>query len=195
MKQFLEFIPILVFAGVYFLRDIYWATGALMAAVSLQMLVMLVARTPINAQLKLTFWVSMVAGGLTLVYQSSAFILWKPTIVNWLMASVLVGGLAFARVNLLEKLLGAQLPLPSKAWLHLTLGWSAGFCLAGVLNLIVAYNFSEAFWVSYKLVGGFLITLSYIIATVVYLLAGGYLQEPAAVETRTDGNSDSGNPA
>ena len=48
------------------------------------------------------------------------------------------------------------------------------------LTLVVAFNFSLDFWVSYKLIGGFAITLSYIVITVAYLANSGYLQAPPA---------------
>ena len=75
-------------------------------------------------------------------------------------------------------MLGAQLRLPDSVWLRLNLGWSLGFFIAGALNLVVAFNFSLAFWVSYKLIGGFAITLSYIVLTLIYLSSGGHLQDP-----------------
>ena len=39
MKQLLDFIPLIIFFAVYKLHDIYAATGALMAATLLQMIV------------------------------------------------------------------------------------------------------------------------------------------------------------
>jgi intracellular septation protein len=79
-------------------------------------------------------------------------------------------------------MLDAQLKLPTRVWSHLNFGWAGGFTLAGILNLYVAYNFSEAFWVSYKLIGGFGLTLLYVLATVAYLAATGNLEEPAPAE-------------
>jgi intracellular septation protein A len=42
---------------------------------------------------------------------------------------------------------------------------------------MVAYNFDLDFWVTYKLVGGFVITLIYMVITVVYLAKGGYIKD------------------
>ncbi len=42
---------------------------------------------------------------------------------------------------------------------------------------MVAYNFSMEFWVSYKLIGGFGLTLVYIVITLVYLSKKGFLTE------------------
>lgn len=177
MQQFLDFVPIVVFVAVYYLEDIFWATGALMIAVTLQLVLMWALKRGISKQLKLTFWISLVLGGLTLFFRDNTFILWKPTIVNWLMSMGLLASHFIGRHNIVQRFLGQQLTLPISVWTRLNFGWAAGFFLAGALNLVVAYNFSEAFWVSYKLIGGFLITFCYIVATVVYLHVGGYLKE------------------
>ena len=67
-------------------------------------------------------------------------------------------------------------------WTRLNFGWALGFFIAGALNLIVAYNFSMEFWVSYKLIGGFALTLLYIVITMVYLARKGFLdsEDPGA---------------
>ncbi|HKI73057.1 MAG TPA: septation protein IspZ, partial [Pseudomonadales bacterium] len=90
------------------------------------------------------------------------------------------------RENALKKIFSEQLTLPDPVWRNLTLGWAAGFFLAGVLNLVVAYNFSLEFWVSYKLIGGISITLIYSIITVIYLAWGGHLQEETKEQDSTD---------
>jgi len=135
LNQLLDFLPILVFAVVYFTVDLYAATAALMIAVSLQILL---------------FWLLV-----------SKFIVKK---------------------DLLQKMLGQQLELPEKAWVHLNCGWAAAFFLAAALNLFVAYNFSMDIWVSYKLIGGFGLTFCYIIITMIYLQRGGYLEALEAAE-------------
>ncbi|MEK9670590.1 MAG: septation protein IspZ, partial [Gammaproteobacteria bacterium] len=40
-----------------------------------------------------------------------------------------------------------------KQWLTLSFAWIAFFIFSGVLNLIVAYQFSEDIWVNFKLFG------------------------------------------
>ena len=64
--------------------------------------------------------------------------------------------------------------------------------MAGALNLYVARNYSEAFWVNYKLIGGFAITLSYLLITFAYLGLGGYLTTAATqVREARANNADS----
>ncbi len=199
MNQLLDFVPILVFALVFFTSDIYYATAALMIAVSVQLAAYWALKRPIGNELKLTFWASMVFGGLTLWLRDETFIQWKPTVVNWSLALVLLASKLLGKKDLLKSLLGQQLSLPDDVWTRLNYGWAAGFTLAGVLNLVVAYNFSMDIWVSYKLIGGFALTFCYIIVTMTYLYRGGHLQEmeAAAAKPATAASSDgqSGNDA
>ncbi len=174
MSQLLDFLPIVVFVGVFFTMDIYWATGALMGAVTVQVIVYRLSKKPIGRELQLTFWASMVFGGLTLFYRDETFIQWKPTIINWLLSASLIGS-HYMRKNLIEKLLAGKLSLPRDVWVRLNFGWAAGFFLAGALNLVVAYNFSMQFWVTYKLVGGLALTFTYVILTTWYLHTLGLL--------------------
>jgi intracellular septation protein len=84
-------------------------------------------------------------------------------------------------------MLGKQLTLHDQVWVRLNFGWACGFFFAGALNLVVAYNFSMEFWVSYKLIGGFALTFLYIMLTVGYLASKGYLKElesPATEDVR-----------
>ena len=51
-------------------------------------------------------------------------------------------------------------------------GWSLVFSFPGLLNIIIAYNFTLDFWVSYKLFGGFLITLTCCVIMMIYIFGG-----------------------
>jgi len=184
MKQFIEFVPVALFAAVFFYsRDIYLSTMVLMVAIGAQAAFEYLTTRRIEKKTQVIFWISMLFGGATLLFRNELFIQWKPTIINWLFAGSLLASQFLGKENLLKKMLGAQLRLPTGVWQRLNLGWSLGFFIAGALNLVVAFNFSLEFWVSYKLIGGFAITLSYIVLTLVYLSSGGYLQEPQADST------------
>ncbi len=183
MKQFIEFIPVALFVVVYFsTRDIYLSTGVLMVGVCVQVAYEYLKVGKVDKKTKVIFWVAMLFGGATLIFRNEEFIQWKPTIVNWLFAVTLLGSQILGRENLLKKMLGEQLALPDMVWRNLTLGWSLGFFIAGALNLVVAYSFSLDFWVTYKLVGGFVITLIYMAITFLYLIKGGFVDEAPAEE-------------
>lgn len=179
MKQFLEFAPILVFFIAYYVsdRNLLVATGVLIAAQSVLIAGLYMRHGKLERPMQIQFWAVVVLGGLTLALNNATFIQWKPTLVNWVLAAGLALSQIFGERNLLERMLGGQLPLPRRAWNHLAWGWSAAFFFAGALNLLVAYQFSEEFWVNYKLFGGFGLTLFYVVVTVVYLHRAGHLED------------------
>lgn len=177
MKQFSEFLPIALFAGVYFYtRDIFVSTGVLMLAVCLQVGIEYGRTRSVSKQNQFILGSVVVLGGATLLFRDQAFIQWKPTVVNWIFCIVLLFAQFFSKENLLKKMLGKEIQLEDNVWRTLTLGWSFGFFLAGVLNLVVAYNFDMDFWVSYKLFGGFGLTLCYIVIMMIYLVKGGHIK-------------------
>ena len=185
MKPLLDLFPIGVFVAAYFVtHDFFTATIALMAATAAQVALTWLLTRVVGQQLWVTFWLVLVLGGLTVVLHDKTYLVWKPSVVDWVFAVGLLVGQAFGR-NPLRLLLGNQLTLPDYAWRHLSYGWAAGFVLAGVLNLWVAFNFSESFWVYYKLWGGFALTLVNIIASALYLSASGLLDE---LPPATDGD-------
>ena len=182
MKQFADFVPVLLFVVVYYTVKgsqpdvaLYYATAALMISVTLQIIAMRVLARPITQTLKITFWVSIVLGGLTLLLRDKTFIQWKPTIVNWVFAVALIASQYIGQRNLLERALGEQLKLPAVVWRRLNYAWATGFALLGALNLYVVYHFSEAFWVNFKFLGIFGITFLYAMATIFYLHRRGHL--------------------
>ena len=102
-------------------------------------------------------WVSLaiitVFGGATLFLHDETFIKWKPTVLYWLFASVLlISQLAF-RKNLIKSMMGKQIVLPENVWDRLNLGWASFFTVVGFVNLYVAFNFSTDTWVNFKLFG------------------------------------------
>jgi intracellular septation protein len=194
MQQLLDYIAILAFVVVYFVsRDIFLATGVLMAGVTLQVAAYWLLKKPIGNELKVTFWASMVLGGMTLILRDETFIQWKPTIVNWLLAVSLAGAHLIARVYLIKRMLGQVLRLPDDAWFVLTYGWAAGFLFAGALNLWVAFTFSMDTWVTFKFVGLLALNMVFLVCTFAYLYAKGWLNEENLPDPKAADKTDTAN--
>ena len=183
MKQLLEFIPIALFFVVYQLDGeqitvadwsyefdgIFSATAVLIGATCIQVLI---ARLIDGSWEKRSLWTLVAValfGGATLALRDQTFIQWKPTIFNWGLALAFAIFLFGTSRSLLERALGAQLELPKDVWRRLNLLWIANFAIVGALNLVVAYRFSEATWVSYKLYSaiGFTLLLTLITALMI----------------------------
>ena len=61
-------------------------------------------------------------GGLTIYIGDPAFIQWKPTLLNWLFAAILITSRLFAGKNLIKSMMGEQISLPQPIWNRLN--WS-----------------------------------------------------------------------
>ena len=191
MQQLLEYFAVIAFVAVYFLtKDVFLATGVLLAVIVAQVAFYKVTKRPLSNELKITFWVSLVLGGMTLLLRDETFIQWKPSIVSWAIALGLVGAQLFAGMSLLKKMMGSALTLEDSVWRNLTYGWAVGFAASGAINLWVVNNFSMDTWVTFKLFGLMGLNLLYVFIMMGYLVAIGALTEDDAVG---EGDAESAN--
>lgn len=124
-------------------------------------------------------WVSLILvvvfGGLTLAFQNEAFIKWKPTILYWVFAGSMAFSALILKKNPIKAMLGEQLTLPEPIWAKLNLAWIAFFVVMGVLNLLIAFNFSTDTWVNFKLFGGMGLMLVFVLGQ--GMLLSKYVEE------------------
>jgi intracellular septation protein len=135
--------------------------------------------------------VIVVFGGATLLFHDDTFIKWKPTVLYWLFAAILMGARLFSGRNLMRRLMGDKIALPDRAWNRLNDSWAGFFVASGALNLYVAFSgrFTEAQWVNFKVFGLMVLLLLFVVAQSLWL--GRHIQaEPAAPGTDgADGES------
>ncbi|HEX6267193.1 MAG TPA: septation protein A [Burkholderiales bacterium] len=168
MKFLFELFPVALFFVAILLWDIFVATAVAIGATFVQVGWLALRRKKIPPMLWASLGIIVVFGGLTLYLRDKTFILWKPTVLYWLFGAVLAGAAA-ARRNLIRSLLSEQMSLPEPVWTRLNWSWVGFFAVMGVLNLYVAYNFSEKIWASFKLFGGMGLMLLFVVAQSAYL--------------------------
>lgn len=127
--------------------------------------VWLIAR---GRKVEVMLWISLaiivVFGGATLLFHDATFIKWKPTVLYWLFAGTLAGAALFLKRNLMRSLMQAQIELPDQIWTRLNISWICFFAVMGVLNLYVAFSYSEETWVDFKLYGGMGLMFLFVLA-------------------------------
>ncbi|MEC5400205.1 septation protein A [Uliginosibacterium sp. H1] len=163
MKLLLDFFPVVLFFVAYKFADIYTATGVAIVATLLQLAYAHFVLKKVEPMMWASLVIVVVFGGLTLVLHDPTFIKWKPTVLYWAMAGVLAGGALLGR-NFLRQLMNGQLVLPDPVWARLNWAWVGFFALMGVLNIYIAYNFSEEAWVNFKLFGGMGLMFVFVLA-------------------------------
>ena len=102
--------------------------------------------------------VVFIFGALTLWLHDDVFIKMKPTIVNTLFGSVLLGGLLFGR-SLLGYVFDSAFHLDAEGWKKLTFRWGLFFLFLALVNEVVWRSFSTDAWVTFKVWGIMPITL------------------------------------
>ena len=115
-----------------------------------------------------TLWISAILvttlGGMTLYFQNDAFIKWKPTLLYWTFAILLIGARLFTDKNIIKMMMGKEIKLPEPIWNKLNIAWAIFFSCLGALNLYIAFNFSTDTWASFKLFGTMGLMFGFIIA-------------------------------
>lgn len=176
MKLLTDLLPVILFVIAYQMYDIYVATVVLMAAIVAQIAYLKLTGKPIEKMHWITLALVIGFGGLTLGLRDPQFIMWKPTVINWLFAAALLLSEAFMQRGIVRRMLDTVGSFPTHVISRLNWAWSLFLFSLGVLNLYVAYNFSEETWVNFKLFGLMGLSLVFVIGQSLYLAR--YMQEP-----------------
>ncbi|ANO51476.1 septation protein A [Woeseia oceani] len=169
MQLLVDYIPIVVFIVAYFLKDIYFATAVLMGTMPLILLVQWALTKKLNRIYAASTVLVLILGTATLFFHNPLFLFWKPTVLNWVIGLVFLGSLWIGDKPIIQRMLGNAATLSAPQWRTLNLIWVGFFIFVGVVNIYVAYNFSEAFWVNFKLFGMLGLTLVFIIIQSLWL--------------------------
>jgi len=153
-EQIAEAFPVLQSIG----QPIFLATAAFMVAITISLTVSLWLTRRLPIMPLVSGVVVLVFGALTLWLHDELFIKLKPTIVNCLFGSILLGGLLFGK-SLLGYVFDSAFKLTDEGWRKLTLRWGLFFFVLAVINEIVWRSFSTDFWVNFKVFGVMPITL------------------------------------
>lgn len=182
MKFLFDLFPVILFFLAFKLYDIFIATAVAIVAAIVQIGWLWFRRRQVDKIMWINLAVIVVFGGATLISQDETFIKWKPTVLYWLIATVLLVSDLIFRKNLIQTMLEKQIAVPSFVWSRLNLGWISFFLAMGCINLYVAFSFSVDTWVTFKLFGATGLMLVFIIVQM--MMIGKYLKDmpPAVIE-------------
>lgn len=170
MKILFDFLPIIIFFGVYkYTGDIIIATAVLIPVTILQVAYSWVKTRTIEKMHIVSLVLVILLGGATVLLGDGDFIKWKPTIVNGLFAIAFLGSQFIGSKNIIQRMMGDKIALPFKVWRTLNLAWVGFFIVSAITNLYVAFQFSEEVWVNFKLFGLLGMTVIFIILQGIYL--------------------------
>ncbi len=154
MKFLFDIFPVILFFIAFKIYGIYVATAVAIGATFAQVGWSWARHRKVDNMLWISLAIIVAFGGATLVLRDEAFIKWKPTVLYWIFASVLLFSELLFRKNLIRAMMGKQMTLPDPVWKKVNLSWIGFFIAMGGLNLYVAYTFPTEIWVNFKLFGG-----------------------------------------
>ena len=182
MKQFIDFIPLLLFFIVTKLDPrvieiaghelsfggIYSATAVLIVSSIVVYGAIFISQRKLEKSQWLTLIACLVFGGLTLAFHSETFLKWKAPVVNWLFALAFAGSHFIGDKVLIKRMMGHALSLPDAIWTRLNVAWIGFFLFCGAANLFVAFTY-QSIWVDFKVFGSLGMTVLFLIAQGIYL--------------------------
>jgi intracellular septation protein len=182
VKQFIDFIPLILFFIVYkispqavdvmghsfMVGGIFSATAMLIASSIVVYGILYVRQGKLEKSQWLTLVACLVFGSLTLAFHSETFLKWKAPVVNWVFALIFAGSHFIGDRLLIQRIMGHALTLPQAIWVKLNIAWIVFFLFCGAANLYVAFTYQD-FWVDFKVFGSLGMTLIFLIGQGIFL--------------------------
>ncbi|MCC5795258.1 MAG: septation protein IspZ [Chromatiales bacterium] len=173
MQILIDFLPVVAFVAAYWLADFNTAVLVIMVAVVIQAGVTWLLKGTVNRLLLASAGLVVVLGGGSLLLDNDLIFKWKPTVLNWVFGLVFLGSQFIGErtivQRLMESLASEQFQLQRRDWVQLNMMWVVFFMVSGIANIVVAYMFSEAFWVNFKLFGLMGMTLVFVVIQAIWL--------------------------
>ncbi len=185
MQVLFEFLPLILFLGAYLYKGIYFAIATLMIAMPIGFVIKYLRTKEID---KMYMWSTvflLVFGSAALYFRNADFIYWKPTAFYWAVAVAFLVSMWIGEKPLVRRFLELSGELPTdkihaESWRRLNMVWVVFFAAMGVANIFVAYNFSETFWVNFKVFGLLALTFVFMLAQGFWLMSKLGRDEAAA---------------
>ena len=184
MQLLFDFFPVIAFFVAYKLTgDLFTATAVIIVAVIAQTAIQWFRFRKVSSMALISGVLVLIFGGLTLLIHDKAFIQWKVTVVNWLFALGFLASRFIGDKVMIQRMMGEHMQLEQSLWRRLNWAWIGFFTALGGINLYVAYNYSEAAWVNFKLYGMIGLTAAFAIGQ------GLWLANKMPPETEPQGSS------
>jgi intracellular septation protein len=185
MNKFLfDLFPVILFFIAFKFSGIFTATAVAIAATIAQIIYSKIRYGKVEKMLIISGAIIGILGGVTLLLHDKTYIMWKPTVLYWVLAVTLLISNIFFKKNFIQQMMTKMIDAPTDIWNKLNFVWAIFLVLLGFLNLYVAFNYTENAWVNFKLFGVTSIMFIFIIGQTLALKK--YLIEPS--EDKSEGN-------
>ena len=177
MKQFIDYIPLVVFFSIWAMDEravtiagLQHEVGGIFSAAEFLLVISIIVYGSlylIQKRLDKFQWITLIAVVLfcipTIIFRNTDFLKWKAPIVNWVFASIFLGSRFIGDKPAIEHMMGHAVNAPTELWMRLNTIWIYYFIVLGAINLIVAFTLSEALWIQFKVFGNLILTFTFVL--------------------------------
>ena len=177
MKQFIDYIPLVVFFSIWAMDErvvtiagLQHEVGGIFSAAEFLLVISVIVYGflyLIQKRLDKFQWITLVAVVLfcipTIIFRNTDFLKWKAPIVNWIFASIFLGSRFIGDKPAIEHMMGHAVNAPTELWMRLNTIWIYYFIVLGAINLTVAFTLSEALWIQFKVFGNLILTFTFVL--------------------------------
>ena len=168
IKFTIEIGQLFAFFIAYHFYGIMMATGTITAFAIADLIIVYYYERIISKVSLITAGILLIMGALTLFTGDSRFIKMKPTLIYLILALVLFIG-TWMDKGLLKHVLGKAISMEDSAWKIFSKRWAYFFIFLAVLNEFIWRNFSEDFWVKFKVFGITILLFSFLISQMSFI--------------------------
>ncbi|MEE2769489.1 MAG: septation protein IspZ [Pseudomonadota bacterium] len=165
MVSFLHLLPLAFFFLSYKLYDIYIATFSLMVTSSLVFPIGWYIHKKINRNEVIMLGFILVFGLATLIFHNANFIMWKVSIIFWVLSLFVLGNKIAKNSPTSYILLGDNIQMSPEKWANLDNYLIYYGLVMGTVNWFIFTYLSEATWVNFKTFG--LLTASVLFSIII----------------------------
>lgn len=177
MQLLLDYLPIVAFFAAYIVsKDIFLAIVVIMVVAPVVLGVQWYMTRKLNKMTAISTALVVGFGGITLLLDDPVYFYWKPTVFYWVFALVCLVSHFVGEKTIVQRMLQAAsrtsdttLELAPQHWRTLNLMWIGYALVSGALNIYVAYTFSQATWVNFKLFGLLGLTVLFLVIQSVWI--------------------------
>jgi len=205
MKQFIDYIPLLVFFTVWAMDErsieiagLTHSVGGIFSAAEFLLAASILTYGGLFAaqrRLDKFQWITLGAVVLfcipTIIFRNTDFLKWKAPIVNWIFATIFIASRYIGDKPAIEHMMGHAVNAPKEVWIKLNTIWVYYFIALGVINLAVAFMLSEALWIQFKVFGNLILTFGFVIGQMPILSKYIEVEEDPLPESTTEESANS----
>lgn len=171
IKQFVDFICIIIFYILYRKNDIFYASYVLIFLSFLSFVMYCIFIKRIDKISLFVFLSVFLFCSLTILFHNDFFIKIKLSIVYSIFAFILLFRFLFLKKNFVKDVFSDKFFMSEIYWNNLNIYWIIFFIFCALINYYIACFFSQTVWIIFKVFGIFGLTLLFFVFNLMYILS------------------------